>query len=331
MSMTNASIVYPFAHEIELRPGMVVMAHRDRIERFAGQPRIYFDPMKVREKGLSMKVHGQESSLITLIVQNNPDYRLGLIDGECRWQGSFLEEVNIEWLRCEVRGFIEDIDDDERFESSAIANFCRDGHTPMEHARMVLRMSSRLVDGKSRPRKMIAQMFGKSVGWVDQHLSLNNLHPDVQHLLEPSTPEDKRLTLSNAILLTTLDHTAQSFLATRIVGKRQFAARHDIMKYLESVQGHATKAAAERGPKDNYDIMRNLIRDIDERSGILLDIKSATLVRMLEGRKVWECEYLLEAGKRAQDNLNELLEAIGNAKDVVDKREAESRAQQHTQ
>ncbi len=315
--------IYPFAHEVELRPGMIVWAHRDNIVPYKDQPRKYFDPVKLLEKGLSMKTRGQEQNLQSIIENNNPNYRLGLIDGQMRWQSSFLPEVEIVWLRVEIK-YMED--DDDRFESSAVSNFCRDPHTPMENALMVKRMCDRLVGGKKRPRREIALMLGKSVGWVDMHLSLNQLHPDVQALLEPTAPEKKRLTMSHALLLTSLEHSAQVVLARNIASMKIFAARHAVSEFLEQVDAKVKTPTSRRGPKDNYDLIANFARDMEERSNILLNTGSATLLRMFEARKPFENENLIDLFERAIGNMEELAEALRNAKKRAEKNLAEQQA-----
>lgn len=317
--------IYPFAHEVELRPGMIVMAHRDHIERYEGQPRKYFDPEKLLETGLSMTTRGQEQNMQGIVLIGGPDYRIGLIDGERRLQASFLPEVDIEWLRVEIKRVI---DDDDRFESSAVSNFCREPHTPMENALMVKRMCERLVNGKPRPRKSIALMLGKSVGWVDMHLSLNHLHPDVQALLEPTASEKKRLTMSHALLLTTLEHSAQVVLARHIGSMKLFAARHAVSEFLEQVDAKVKSPTNTRGPKDNYDLIANFARDMEERSNILLKTGSATLLRMFEARKPFENEQLIDLFDRAIGNMSELAEALRNAKDRAEKNIAARKAQE---
>ena len=315
--------IYPFAHEIELRPGMIVWAHRDRVEPYEDQVRKFFDTTKLIETGFSMKTHGHEENIKTIILQGGTDYKLGLIDGERRWRAAHLPFIDIIWLRIEIKQVV---DDNDRFESSAVSNFCREPHTPMENACMVKRMCELLVEGKKRPRKLIAQILGKSIGWVDMHLSLNQLHPNVQALLEPTAFEGERLTLSHALLLTSLEHPAQLVLAKRIARMKLFAARHAISQYLEHIDARVQTPTGKRGPKDNYDLFANHARDMEERSSVLLKTGSATLVRMFEARKPFERDYLIEEYELAIGNAQEVLEALKNAKERAEKNLAEQQA-----
>lgn len=260
-----------------------------------------------------------------IILQGGTDYKLGLIDGERRWQASRLSSIDIIWLRIEIKQVA---DDNDRFESSAVSNFCREPHTSMENALMVKRMCDRLVDGKKRSRKDIALMLGKSVGWVDMYLSLNQLHQDVQALLEPTAPEKKRLTMSHALLLTSLEHAAQIVLAKHIAPMKLFAARHAISEFLEQVDAKVKTPTSRRGPKDNYDLIANFARDVEERSNILLNTGSATLLRMFEARKPFENENLIDMLDRAIGNMKELAEALGNAKERAEKNSAVRKTQE---
>ena len=99
-------------------------------------------------------------------------------------QPNWLASMNSCWIRTvESR--------DAQFVDSVVSNLCRVDHTALEKAGGI---GSTPQDGMSRQE--MADECGYSLGWIDQHLSLLRLEPEVQALMDPERPKEKQLTFS---------------------------------------------------------------------------------------------------------------------------------------
>lgn len=204
--------------------GEVLLIPWQLIRPFAGQPRDYFDQVELESLARGIAAAGQRVPIEVKTLEGDPDYLYELIDGQRRWHA--VQIAGIATLRAVIG---EVADEDEQFERSVIANFCRSGHTTMEISNVCERFRRR-----GLAQVDIADRIGKSIAFVSQYLSLQLLEPTLQQRLHPSKPRGERLTLSAALLIVGSepeDHDAQLELAQKLDGKtiqkqRVEAARH---------------------------------------------------------------------------------------------------------
>jgi ParB family chromosome partitioning protein len=169
------------------------------------QPRTYFDQSALKELAESIGMLGQNTPIV-VIEKHEGDTKYQLIDGQRRWHACEIAKVDM------MQVIIANIENpDDQFVSSLTSNCCREGHTIVETANNIQRLT---VMGKTLEE--IQKIFGHSSNWVLQHQSILQLHPEVQKLLEPENPEEQRITFGTAQLLVGVPEQIQIELAKTI-------------------------------------------------------------------------------------------------------------------
>lgn len=164
----------------------VIEVPLDRIRAFASQPRKYFDPQEIAARAESMRVTGQQAPVTVEPVVGDARHDYELIDGESRWRSARAAGLKTLWCAVRSRPFVNKT---EKHLHSLVANFNRSEHTAMEISDA---LQVQIAAG-NRTQTEIAAAIGKSSVWVSQYLALQNLHPEIQKLLHPTTPAADRI------------------------------------------------------------------------------------------------------------------------------------------
>jgi len=224
--------------------GVVIKVRRDRIRRCEDQPRTWFDPDRLKELADSIAAVGQKIPVIVRKVKGDPEHDYELVDGERRW------------LACEMKGIkymiacvTDKTDPEEIFEDSVTVNNGREGHTTLEKAHAMQRLRKR------RSVEEIAKIFTCSTALVYQHMNLLKLPPQVLQLMEPSTPEERRIVFSVAVLFFRIpipDEQIELALEISEKGLSVNQAKH-LIEMRAAKLGFSVKHP-ERRPSDDYNI-----------------------------------------------------------------------------
>jgi len=172
----------------------------DTIQRFAEQPRISFNHSSLVELGESLLVVQIMPIFIRRLSKeelkaNGGRFPYALIDGERRWRA--CKTVH----KMEIRAIILDVPNKAtQFAISAIANFGREDHTPLEEALAIQFMREEF----NLSVNEIASSYAKSVPWVYQRMKLLELAEDVQKMLLVNDEYKKPLKIGTAMLLSDL-------------------------------------------------------------------------------------------------------------------------------
>lgn len=268
-----------------------------RVRPFADQPRKRF--RNIEGLARSIKIVGQTTPGLVKPVCNDPRYDAELIDGERRLRACLLVGVPFRAIVIsDVKG------SEDQFAISVAANFGREGHDVIEVAEAARRFQE-----AGRSLQEISDTFGKSVGWVSQHLALLKLHPIVRALLIPpddeetgsvessqesgaaltvtSSPRSKRkrgkLTFSLALLIAPLPTRLQIEAAQHITDESLslMRARRYILR-LAAKTGHQagkrTQSLSER-----FSSLTTLVERTRDAIGIYLDMSASDCNQMLMG------------------------------------------------
>lgn len=187
----------------------VLMVPCRKVRPFDGQPRQYFKKSSLQELADSIAEVGQVTPALVRRLDTLEDgYEFELIEGERRFRACIMLDRP---LKVEV-----DIDTKNdrklQYKKSVAANFGREGHTPIESARAIKKLRE---DGETI--KSVADIMGKSMGWVNQYSNLLKLDPQVITLLEPQhTEEEKLIPVSIGFMLVEVPMPYQLHLAKRI-------------------------------------------------------------------------------------------------------------------
>lgn len=222
-----------------------------------GQPRVFFDQAALRELADSIAAVGQMVPIQACPVP--PDGRghtHEIVDGERRWRA--VQLAGVATLRAEI---VDEPDPERRFRRSVVANFARQANHPLEVSAACLRLRATMsVD-------QIAAMLGKSNQYIYNHLSLQDLHPDLRDMLAPDTPRAARLPLSSAFRLARLPRETQ-VEAMQEAGRRDASTGRAYGDAIDAIEPLAPGAAyrgtgrreRHRAPSDHFKALRALVR-----------------------------------------------------------------------
>ncbi len=288
--------------------GSIVRLKVSRIRAWKDQPRKYFNEEALRTLGLSIK-RRQRLPITVKKITDDPDHDYELIDGERRWRSAQL--VGLEYLL----GWVRTIESkDAQFVDSVVSNLCRADHTALEKAEALGRLHK-----MGMSRQDMADECGYSLGWIDQHLSLLRLEPEVQALMDPERPKEKQLTFSLALRLVALTPDLQRQVAEEIVDRKMpmNEARHTISKRAhEAGEGTSTN----RSPNRDYRILTGFVARLQSESRSLLTMPNPTFVSMLGARSDQDVKVLTGQIETSITNLEKLVKKLKTAKDVVNRK-----------
>jgi ParB/RepB/Spo0J family partition protein len=279
----------------------VVFLPIDRIRPMAGQPRKYFNPHKLRKLAASMKKAGQKLPVIVHPVEKDSEHDYELVDGERRWRSRKLAGEK------RIAAIVLNGDDlEEFFEVSAIANFGREDHTPLEIANSLQRVRTRRIriDG-SCTEQDLAEMFAQTVTWVSHHLLLLKLSPEVQEMMSPEIPKRKRLTRSAAVQISRLPPSDQAKFARQVLRDRKNMSqiRIEIRDELIKRKVHDGPVVFRGRPVNRYQSFCNLLRNFKNGSDVFLIIPRTELETALNNRSNRELEELRKLVQNCQDHV----------------------------
>ncbi|OHB82098.1 MAG: hypothetical protein A2V98_20685 [Planctomycetes bacterium RBG_16_64_12] len=182
-----------------------------RVKPFAGQPRKRF--RGIAKLAESIRLVGQVTPII-VTDSADPGFDAELIDGERRLRACLEGGMKI-------KAVFEDVDGEDRYLRSVAANFCRQGHDPIEIMDAVATL-----ERAGRTRAEIAGIFGTTVSWVCQYSRLTALAPELIEELKRPDEKDRqskgerraggKLSLSVALLLVPFPHDVQRKMLGRI-------------------------------------------------------------------------------------------------------------------
>lgn len=288
--------------------GAIVRLKVSRIRAWKDQPRKYFNEEALRTLGNSLR-RRQRLPITVKKVSDDPAFDYELIDGERRWRAAQLVGLD------ELLGWIRTVESrDAQFVDSVVSNLCRADHTALEKAEALGRLHK-----MGMSRQEMADECGYSLGWIDQHLSLLRLEPEVQALMDPERPKEKQLTFSLALRLVALSPELQRQVAEEITDRkmRVSEARNVISKRAHQAgESHHSK----RSPNRDYKIISGFVDRLQKGSRSLIEMPNPAFVSMLGARSDREVKILTGQIETSIANLEKLIKKLKTAKEVVNDR-----------
>lgn len=259
-----------------IEDGKILIIPRKRIRPFKDQPRWYFDEQALHELAVSIQTIGQQTPVIVREIKDDPLHDFELIDGQRRWLA--CEIAGIPTLRAEIRT-VQGVE--EQFELSAVANFCRQGHTELEEAHAIKRMQEH-----GRSIAEVSNLLGRSQTWVYQRLSLLKLSEPVTQLMDPSRPHRSRLKAFVALQLSSLPFPLQEELATEVT-ERQMKTAHAISFIRRKAETEGIRSGVAihpRTPREDFRILRNFLKRVIEQGEIIQNWSNEKVSGVFEHR-----------------------------------------------
>ncbi len=281
----------------------VIWVRRDRLAPDPRQPRNWFDEAKLEELAKSIGAVGQRVAIIVVAHPEEPDRYL-IVDGERRWRA--CEIAGVMMMKAVVS---QETDERELFKQSAIANFSREGHTTLEIMHAIARIKQDFPDLKNHE---IAAMFGKSLGWVQNHLALLRLPREVQDLMHPSRPKEQRLVFSVALQLVPLSEQDQLRFAREYCSGRRSAKSTavDITRHRLTSGGVTVKK-----PKKSHARQKitNFTKRIQEDTELIALMDPETFQVAFAGRNRQEVKEALRNLEDAERNIAKIKRLLGKS------------------
>ncbi len=288
-----------------------------------GQPREYFDPVKMAELQGSIEEVGQLTAVKVKRIDRDRQGRIyELIDGERRWRICRELKRNVKFVIDEVT------DGDEHYLFSAISNFGNAEHPMMEKARALERVRQMpkfkdLTPVKEQVRRL-ARAFARSDGWVYQHLRLLSLHEDVQARLDPTLPKEQQISFSVAVSLCSVPHDEQVALLERITHgsldmRQSRALINDHVRSGYHSGGGQQAGGRKRKPSDDLQILRNFLKRVNVQSAIILATDAENVQKMLGGRSATEKSEISAGVDKCILNLQKMKALLEKAIKPVEK------------
>jgi ParB/RepB/Spo0J family partition protein len=221
------------------------------IRPMPNQPRKYFSEEGIARLADSMVGVGQIVPGIIRAVEPENGTAYELLDGERRWRAATRASIS-------YRATLVTVDDASvPFIIAAVANFNREGHTPLEVCDSIGEMVKLGI-----PMEEIARILGLSLHWTYQMYGLRNLHPKVREMLDPNLPKSQVLPVSAAVQISKAVPSLQLDLATRVLSRTLSlrSLRNEVIKVSNDAGEHLRMRRRE--PRKLWD-------SIDALSGVL--------------------------------------------------------------
>jgi len=283
-----------------------------RVRPLKGQPRTYFSPKKMQELMTSIKAIGQVTAIIVRPIDDDPNFDYELIEGERRLRA--CTKLGVEEMLATVR---EVKDSEDQFKKSFVANFAREGHTPLETARSIRRMMDfpEYADlSKMAALRIIASLTGKTDVWAFNYLKLLNLPKEVQDMLEPDDNERSALPQSMGVFLASIEsREIQLKVCKEAVEKGLSVAKaKHLARQLASAAGIRVGSPG-RSPREDYVILRNYLRKANENLEHLVDMPHRAIDELFQNRPLEDRQNVLK-------EIDDLAEKLTMLRDQVDLR-----------
>ena len=282
-AITTQQIEYEVAAGVVVS-GRLVTIPINRVRRFEGQPRTEFD-----EEGMvlltgSMLQVGQLMPGLVRRVTDDPDHDYEIIDGERRWlSGKRSNKTHYEGI--EYPG-LSVPDAKKQYAVSAIANFGRSQHTPLELAYAVRQLMSD--NGWNIQQVSAALCLGEAT--IRYHLRLLKLAPEAQALMRVTVPEKQRLTIAHALLLVDYPLEFQVKVATELSeqGMAQSKANWHVRQQAVLSGVQANRSRRGRRPANDARTVFRGIQRIDTHLDQYIHLPGLSLVDIFRRRSASE-------------------------------------------
>lgn len=267
------------------------------VEPFPGQPRKEFDQEKLESLAQSIKSKG----LIQPIIVKEGLRGYMIIDGERRWRAhkiAGLTEIDV------VVNNNVGIEDHHLV--SLIANFNREGHSPMETSNALAKERR---GGKSVEE--LADAIGKSAAYIYQHLALQNLHPQLKELVGSENKKNV-LRLQIAIELSKVEKGMQLSVYEDCKNKASAAAKLRYIKKHQNTEGEKATNVVRFRPAEEARSLTNLAGRTADGIEKFMEMPKSHFEMVLESMTQKQKAFMVNQLKEAAASLEELAVSVDN-------------------
>lgn len=288
--------------------GQTVYLDPRRVRPMEGQPRTEF--RRIKRLATGIKGFGQNTPIRVHPIES-PDYDAELQAGERRTKACIEAKLMI---RAEVREA--PTDRSTHFVDSFVENFNREPLTTLETVECIRKL---LADGHSRGD--IADMSGKTYGWVVQFASLTTLHSEVLPYLDERKEEQRsstgrKLRRVTALPLTVALQVAKmpqeeqlSFVLATIAEARSISeVRRMVERRLHEIG--AANGIRKRSSNERFDTLGRQVVSFAGALGRYLDMSSSELRSLFEDQEQRERIALAESMREVSMHLKGVAQIV---------------------
>jgi ParB/RepB/Spo0J family partition protein len=217
--------------QVAMSNATLIRVNAQLIRTMPGQPRAYFDPVRIQKLAASLNEVGQiMPGIIRRIDDDAEGHEYELLDGERRLRAIIMSNIPT------YRALLIDVDDEAApFVVSSIANFNRENHTLLETSDAVVRMH----EGLRMTLSEIADVLGLShIVEASNLYGLRRLIPEVRDLLDPNITKGYLLPKTAAIQISQAAPEDQMGLAEKMMNRELT---------VTGLREHVRTVAASRG------------------------------------------------------------------------------------
>jgi ParB/RepB/Spo0J family partition protein len=228
-----------------------------------------------------MKQNGQLQPILVAKIPGDSQQDYLIIDGERRWRASKIAGIK------ELDVIVVSVKNDEQlFMMSAAANSNRENLTHLELADAIERiLISKQMNGMTLAVKMeeTAKALGISVPWANQLRRLQHLVPEVKKMLSPLLPDDQRLNITRALMISQLPDNLQLAMAKQAIAEK-LSSTQTTRLVQEAIDQHGTgsgRKVRKRQPSDEQKGLERFIEYIDDKGRFFLSPAVQKLLNQL--------------------------------------------------
>jgi ParB family chromosome partitioning protein len=289
---------YKEQNEVTLTAGQVAWIDVGCIRPRYDQPRKCFNLYSIFELARSRESE-QVTSIILDPIENDPEgFSFVIRDGERRWLSALIS--NSSKIKSEVA---EKRSLKDTYLISAVANFCKEDHTPLE----ILEMIQRIMKEHGMSVSAVSRALGRSDTWGQQHLRLGNVHSTIIKMLE-----DGKISLTTASELGKYSKDFQMRALNTITSEKMSTAVAKMHIRNELGKAGLPIKTGKRGrrPSDDYEILKAFIKSFIGKSDGLLRMGNEKLRNMFSHRDQQEKEVVIAELDSLMGRISDIKEAI---------------------
>jgi ParB/RepB/Spo0J family partition protein len=252
------------------------------IRRNKDQPRKIFKPGDLLLLGKSMKNDGQKTRIDVIRVEGDPNAQFELVRGERRWRSAQL--VGIKVLRATVLSEEEIPNKDAQHRTCLISDLHNSRYGDVELAFALAREQA---TGSSL-QELATMCNRKSIAWVQQHLAITQLAPELLALVDPNLPNNQRMSFSIACRIAKLlpiDQIRVWGIVSKIKGAKLQSIETDKLVAIE-------KGGSRRSAADHYKNLRVMVPRVLGDTSIAEGYPSDVFLSLVQHRPLDEVELL---------------------------------------
>jgi len=284
--------------EVTLKAGQVAWIDVGCIRPRYDQPRKCFNLYSIFELARSRESE-QVTSIILDLIENDPDgFSFAIRDGERRWISALISDSKK--IKSEVA---EKRSREDAYLISAVANFCKEDHTPLE----ILEMVQRIMKEQSMSISAVARTLGRSDVWGQQHLRLGNVHSTIIKMLE-----EGKISLTTASELGKHPKDFQLKALDAITSEKMNTALAKMHIRNELGKAGLPIKTGKRGrkPSDDYEILKVFVNGCIKKADGLLKMGDEALSDLFAHRSKEDKELALIELDSLMGRINDIKEAI---------------------